>query len=405
MLTDELSTQLDSTSISPGSLRDFPLELVLAIADIALKECRNGNSTSARRFSHVSRSLRAYTMPSIYKILNIDVSPDKISAVDKLQRKPIIGHDGREHEWRPLALLSWLLHDPTSEIRKHVEHIVFTHTGSFKMDDICPNFGVSDAEWEFDKLVVRYRMDAIELYRAGIRAREVHHITFETEFKGLEIGPLDHMANASGHMGDYKDDTCGHLRFWAQIAEQPEDSPDSEDGSSNSSFESSSSSLSVEEITQDSDQVESSASPVTDDDDSALATTLPPVHQFFGIVHRQLDPKDDHLDIDLGDTTRHGQFIMVELHGDQVIMSPEEFANDIAVVLDHETRQTVVLVHDLEDIEAADQALAIIASARKVLTTDAKSRLRVSHTNWNRELLLEEPVKAYSALLWRDIDP
>jgi len=74
-------------------------------------------------------------MPKLYEILVINISQDKNRGGST---SPVIGHDGREHKHPHLAMLSWLILDPTAEPRKYIKQIAFSQLSTIYVTDFVP---------------------------------------------------------------------------------------------------------------------------------------------------------------------------------------------------------------------------------------------------------------------------
>jgi len=357
MSSEDLSIEMASASTTSIQRPKMPSELLLAIIDIALEESQQDDSTSARCLLSVSHALRTYAMPKVYGVLIINITHSSQHHNGKSTTGPVIGHDGRKHEYPHLALLSWLLCDPTAEPRKYIKHIVMSQIGTFNVSDIVTKSERNSSRiWTIDRLIVRNEdRSTKEFYKAGIRAREVHYIGMEDVVFLDTDKPLAGIAFASGHIGWFKQGTRGHFRCWLYRT-----------------------------------------------DESSVEWKSP---YLVGFVHRQLNPVDGELDGTMPEANRRGQFVMIEVHGELEMLSSDHAVRDIESILLDESNQTVVLVHPPGDRAVIDQITAIIAAAKRVLPRELYRRLRVSPVGWDRELLLRSPMHAYASLLRRGIDP
>jgi len=344
----------------------------MTIVDIAVEDSQYGDSRAARCLSQVSRALRACTMPKLYGFLIINPPPLSLRVSRAATSGSIVGHNSRVYEHRYLALLSWLLLDPTAELRKYIKHMAISEFAILSGCYLAPTSGRdSSANWTIGQLIVRHRDDAIELYRAGLRAQEVHLLGVEHYDSLSDERPLDFVA-FSGHLDWFHDDGRGHYRCWSGCPNWTE-------------------------LTADHDNVP----PENNDVSQEHAPVC-----IIGSCHRRLDSETGMLDyLTNVEPSRRGQFFMIEVQGGLLTTNPNNLAEDIARILLHESMQTVVLVHARGDHAATNQVTAILAASKRLLSRDTYGRLKVSHVAWDRDLLLRNPVHAYVSLVRRGIDP
>jgi len=373
MSADEPSVELASVVTSSERISYMPHELLLSIVDIALESIKHGDSTSARRLSCVSHAFRTFTLPRLYEILVISIPKGSEDDNGRSAISPVIGHDGRKHKHPHLALLSWLILEPTAEPRKYIKQIALSQLGSISVTDFVP---ISETDpsrrWIIDRLIVRKRYHfGDKLYKAGIRAEEVHVIEDEYTQSLEERFPLSSMGLASGRFHWFKPWTRGHFRCWVG------------------------GNTSIEEGLRQDDMQQQIGDPSMEWKHRVLV----------GLRHRLLNPWRGGLEGVVTEASRCGLFFMIEIHGNLEISSPEGLVDDIKSILLVRNEQTVVLVHAPGDHAAIDQVATIIAAARSALPQKLCSRLRVSHVIWDRELLDRNPIHAYVSLVRRGIDP
>lgn len=179
--------------------RSLPMELVMDILELAVHAHKVDEPFWTISLAQISRAVQETALRIFYEVFVLRI---RTTAVDS----SFVGWDGREYPDRQLAFLSWLLHNEDAAPRTHVKHLIFLDDRSFTAQnlgrtahtqaaypdnaDAADDGPVAGAIWTVDRLTVRFRVDARELYKAGIRATETYNLGRTSAVEGPSDGRL-----------------------------------------------------------------------------------------------------------------------------------------------------------------------------------------------------------------------
>jgi len=183
--SEHLTAGAQSSHSFAGNL---PIELIWSILDAAIAQHRDALVWSPS-LSLVCRSTREFVLPIVYEVVNLKVRDD--------HEHEFTGWDGRTHQDLHLAFLSWLLHDPTAPPRRHIKHLIF-HSNDVSTanalewssgSEIAGTTGDPGERLVVERLTVRFRSDASDLYHAGLRPRKTFHICLMSLLTRASVTP------------------------------------------------------------------------------------------------------------------------------------------------------------------------------------------------------------------------
>ena len=192
----------------------LPIELVLDVLESAALNYRDTDRQWSLSLSLVSRTVRGIILPIVYEVLVI--------AIESEIGTKCVGWNGREYSHPQLAFLSWLLHEADAPPRQHVKHLIFRHDSDFFATNIGresddedgtrrSDNGMVPLRWEIDYLTVRYRLDATELFFAGIRPAHAFRVSVHSRNIVMTRPHLD-LAGLS--VQNNHGSVSVHRRFW-----------------------------------------------------------------------------------------------------------------------------------------------------------------------------------------------
>jgi len=193
----------------------LPLELILAIVDVAIVQNRVDNIYWCLQLSLVSHTIRAHVLPLAYDFI-------LLKTTERLAGS-FAGWNGQTHKHSQSAFLSWLLHDPNAHPRRHIKHLVFTSDSFYDEDDLNWDGLRTDNEpskqlWPIEQLTCRYYGDMMGLYRAGLQPRKMLLVNIGTH-DDKDVFPHDIFARLL-----FTTPVGSHNQVWTEEPEKSEGS-------------------------------------------------------------------------------------------------------------------------------------------------------------------------------------